>query len=245
MSTAQAISRAQLPSPQAPAWLVTDGGKFGAPLGVDEDARALASIAIKLRVARNEAIYSEDDGSDDAYKVVSGVVRICRHLADGRRQIVQFLFPSDFFNIMGLGEHGFAAEAVSDAVLMKYPRRAFAKLADERATIQQRFLNLLSQRLNHIQSHLMMLGRQSAKERIACFLLNLAERTGSEEDEIIDLPMSRQDIADYLGLRIETVSRVFSEMKREGLIDARNLYQFALIDTDGLQAIADGEEAED
>lgn len=244
MSAAQVISRARLPSPQAPAWLAADSAKFGAPLGADEDTRALASIAIKVRVARNEAIYSEGDTSDYAYKVVSGVVRLSRHFADGRRQIVQFLFSSDFFNIMGSGEHGFTAEAVSDVVLMKYPQRAFAKLADEHVTIQQRFLNLLSLRLNDIQSHLMMLGRQSAKERVASFLLKLAERTGSEDDEIIDLPMGRQDIADYLGLRIETVSRVFSEMKQDRLIDARNLYQFALIDSDGLQAMADGEETE-
>jgi CRP/FNR family nitrogen fixation transcriptional regulator len=244
MSTAQLTSHAGTLCPPPAAWLSADSKKFGAPVGADEDARALQSIATKVRFARNQAIFREGDTHQNAYKVVSGVVRLCRHLADGRRQIVQFLFPSDFFNIMGLGEQGFSAEAVSDVVLMSYPQHAFAKLSDERASIQNRFLNLLSQRLTDIQCHLMMLGRQSAKERVAAFLLKLAERTGSEEDEIIDLPMSRQDIADYLGLRIETVSRILSQMKQQKLIDARDLYQFALLDPEALQALANGEESE-
>jgi CRP/FNR family nitrogen fixation transcriptional regulator len=240
MSTANVMSRAGTPSPQPAAWLAANSAKFGAPVGVDEDARALQSIGTKVRVARNQAIFSEGDASDHAYKVVSGVVRLCRHMADGRRQIVQFLFPSDFFNILGLGEHGFTAEAVSDVVLMSYPQRQLAKLADERISIQHRFMTLLSQRLNEIQCHLMMLGRESAKERVASFLIQLVERTGSEDDDLIDLPMGRQDIADYLGLRIETICRVFSEMKHEGLIDARNMHQFALLGLDALRAIAEG-----
>jgi CRP/FNR family nitrogen fixation transcriptional regulator len=245
MSSAQLTSQTGAHCPPHAAWLSSDSKKFGAPVGADEDARALQSIATKIRVARNQAIYSEGEPSQNAYKVVSGVVRLCRHMGDGRRQIVQFLFPSDFFNIVELAEHGFSAEAVSDAVLMSYPQHAFAKLAEERASLQNRFLNLLSQRVSDIQCHLMMLGWQSAKERVAAFLLKLAERTGSEEDEIIDLPMSRQDIADYLGLRIETVSRVFGEMKAEKLIAARDLYQFALLDPEGLKALADGEACED
>lgn len=88
----------------------------------------------------------------------------------------------------------------------------------------------------------MLLGRQSAKERIASFLLLLSERTGSEDDNLLDVPMSRLDIADYLGLRIETVSRVLSEMDKTRVIDMLDMHQFALLENETLQSLANGDE---
>jgi CRP-like cAMP-binding protein len=106
--------------------------------------------------------------------------------------------------------------------------------------LRGRLLVLLSQRLIGMQDHLVMLGRQTAKERVASFLLHIAERSDAEEGLAFDLPMSRQDIADYLGLTIETVCRMLSELKRERVIAIPNASQIILNDMDALEALSGG-----
>jgi len=243
MSISEAVRLASA-SPSHPlAWPVI-GGKgtmSGNSVGADEDTRALQRIGVKARYSRNKAIFGQGDPAEYAYKVVSGVVRLCKHMADGRRHIAQFSFPGDFFSIMELESHGFTAEAVTDVVLMCYPQSAIARLCDERPTVRRRFLTLLSQRLCDMEDHLTVLGRQTAKERVVSFLLSMGERLGLDEDDLVDVPMNRQDIADYLGLTIETVCRVLSELKRAGLVETPNLRQFVLSDAATLQALAVGD----
>jgi CRP/FNR family nitrogen fixation transcriptional regulator len=191
-------------------------------------------------VPRGETIFNEGDSADFAYKVVSGCVRLCRHLTDGRRQIAQFLFPGDLFSFMEFGEHKFTAEAVDDVVLLALPEKQLLRIRAERPSVQERFLTLLSQRVLDAQGHLMMLGRQSAKERVASFLVFLWERISAEADGFVDVAMSRLDIADYLGLTIETVCRVLSELKRTGAIQIPNARQLILRDIKALQDLAEG-----
>ena len=217
------------------------GAAFAAA-SADEDTRALQHIATKARIARNETIFSAGDSAAYAYKVVSGVVRLCKHLSDGRRHISRFAFPGDFFSVMEVEHHSFTAEAVTDVVLMCYPQARLSALCDERATVSRRFASILSQKLSDMQNHLAVLGRQSAKERVASFLLYLVEHLGCEEDDLIDAPMSRNDIADYLGLTNETVCRVLSELKRERVIECPNAHQFVLLNADALHALAEGEQ---
>lgn len=207
----------------------------------DEDARALQHIGTKARIARNEAIFSQGDSAAYAYKVVSGVDRLCKHMSDGRRHISRFGFPGDFFSVVDVEHHSFTAEAVTDVVLMCYPQSRLSALRDERASVNRRFAAILSQKLCEMENHLTVLGRQSAKERVASFLLYLTEHVGCEEDDVIDAPMSRNDIADYLGLTNETVCRVLSELKRERVIESPNVHQFILRNVDALHALADGE----
>lgn len=243
MSIIETFRQATSPLQPPLAWPVV-GGKgsvSGNSVGADEDIRALQRIGTKLRVARNQAIYSQGDPADHAYKVVSGVVRLCKHMADGRRHIAQFSFPGDYFSFMEFDEHGFTAEAVTDVVLISYPQRQIAALSEERPTMRRRFMTLLSQRLCDMENHLTVLGRQTAKERVVSFLLSLAERIGLDEDDLVDAPMNRQDMADYLGLTNETVCRVLSELKRGGLIETPNLRQFVLSDVDALHSLASGE----
>jgi CRP/FNR family nitrogen fixation transcriptional regulator len=212
-----------------------------ASVGVDEDTRALQQIGTKARIARNETIFSQGDEAAYGYKVVSGVVRLCKHMSDGRRHIAQFAFPGDFFSVMEFAHHGFTAEAVTDVVLMCYPQTRLSALRDERPGVGRRFVAMLSDSLGEMQNHLTVLGRQSAKERVASFLLYLTEHVGCEEDDLIDTPMSRHDIADYLGLTNETVCRVISELRRERVIETPSVRQFILLDADALHALADGE----
>ncbi len=208
----------------------------------DEDLKSLHRIESRMHFNRGETIFNEGDAADYAYKVVSGAVRLCKHLADGRRQIAQFLFPGDFFSFMDLKEHSFTAEAVNDVVLLAYPQRQIERLGEERQGLRKQFAALLTTRVRDIQNHLVMLGRQTAKERVASFLAHVIEHTGVENGGILELPMTRQDIADYLGLTIETVCRVLSSMKRKGLVGIPNLHQLIIKDLDALLTIAGGDE---
>ena len=207
-----------------------------------EDQKLLHRIGSKIHFGRGETIFNEGDAADYAYKVVSGAVRLCKHMADGRRQIAQFLFPGDFFSFMELTEHSFTAEAVNDVVLLCYPQRQIERLGEERLSLRKSFAALLTRRVREIQNHLVMLGRQTAKEKVASFLLLIVEHTSREHGGLVEVPMSRQDIADYLGLTIETVCRVLSAMKREGVLGIPNLHQLVVKDVDALYAIAEGEE---
>src|SRR5262245_6985142 len=209
---------------------------------IDEDLRALQQVGIKVRFARNETIFNDGDEASNCYKVISGAVRLCKHMSDGRRQIADFLLAGDFFGFMQFGTYKFTAEAVGDVVLMCYPQSQVARLSSTMPNLRGRLLVLQSQRLLAMQDHLVMLGRQTAKERVASFLLHIAERSDAEEGLAFDLPMSRQDIADYLGLTIETVCRMLSELKRERVIAVPNANQVVLDDTDALQTLAEGGE---
>jgi CRP-like cAMP-binding protein len=143
---------------------------------------------------------------------------------------------------MQFGNYKFTAEAVGDVMLMCYPQRQVARLSNAMPTLRGRLLVLLSQRLLGMQDHLVMLGRQTAKERVASFLLHIAERSDAEEGLAFELPMSRQDIADYLGLTIETVCRMLGELKRERIIAIPTLGQVVLNDMDAVQALTEGGE---
>ena len=241
MSIAETI-RSVPPSPRAMVWPVLSNGKLGFPAGANQDMQLLDRNGTRLHFDRDETIFNEGDSAEFGYQVVSGVVRLCKHMADGRRQITQFLLPGDFFSFMEPSEYDFSAEAVNESVLICYPRRQIERLGEDRPTMRKHFTTLLLKRVQEIQNHLVMLGRQTAKEKVASFLLLLIERKGPEDDPLLDLPMSRQDIADYLGLTIETVCRVLSAMRRNCLIGIPNLHQLVVIDVEALYTIAEGDD---
>src|SRR5215467_10262182 len=123
----------------------------------EDDLRSLAPFGAKLRIGRGQTIFNEGDPAEFAYKLVSGVVRLCKHLADGRRQIVQFLFPGDFFSFMELSGHSLTAEAVNDVVLLSYPQKQIAGLEKGNPDLRERFASLMALRLRQMNDHLMML----------------------------------------------------------------------------------------
>ena len=218
------------------------GARTAKSLTGDDDLRALQQVGAKVRFERNKTIFNEGDEAEFCYKVVSGAVRLCKHMVDGRRQIADFLLPGDVFGFMQFGAYKFTAEAVDDVVLMCYPQRQLERLSSTMPAMRGRLLVLLSQRLLGMQDHLVMLGRQTAKERVSSFLLLIAERSDAEESLAFDLPMGRQDIADYLGLTIETVCRVLSELKRAKIIAIPSTSQIVINDMDTLHDLAEGGE---
>jgi CRP/FNR family nitrogen fixation transcriptional regulator len=175
---------------------------------------SLRLIGITVNLSRDQEVYGEGGPAAQAYKVVSGAVRVFRVLSDGRRQICSFYLPGDVFGIEPGLEHRSTAEALTDTVLVVARRSALGDEGD--AAAARRLWTLAMNELQRSQDHALTLGRRSACERVASFLVDVAERLGSGES--LELPMSRQDIADYLGLTTETVSRTLTQLQLSGLI---------------------------
>jgi CRP/FNR family transcriptional regulator len=193
-----------------------------------------------LRVPKNRTIFYQDDEADCYFKVVSGVVRLCKITEDGRRQIAAFLFPGDFFGWSGGDTHTYSAEAVSEVTLERFARGKTEERMQMDFRVGRRLMALLCSELAAAQEHLLLLGRMTAKERIARFLVDLVRRQQGEKPAAtgIELPMSRADVADYLGLTIETVSRTLSGLKRNGVIDLPSAEKVRVLRFDALDAAA-------
>jgi CRP-like cAMP-binding protein len=168
-----------------------------------------------MSFSRNEEIYGENEPADYLYKVVSGTVRTYKVLDDGRRQIGGFYLPGDMFGLETGEDHSFSAEAISDVKVLIIKRGAVVALAGRDNEVARQLWTLTGRELQRVQ-HQSLLLIKSAQERVASFLLEIADRIAST-DEVL-LPMSRQDIADYLGLTIETVSRTLTQFEEAAMI---------------------------
>jgi CRP-like cAMP-binding protein len=165
--------------------------------------------------ARNAEIYGENEKAEYLYKVISGSVRTYKILNDGRRQIGSFYMPGDLFGLE-IGEtHAFSAEAVIDCKVLVIKRSALTSLAARDPEVSRTLWDMTARELQRAQSHVMLLIK-TAQERVAGFLLEMSTRSTSANE--IELPMSRQDIADYLGLTIETVSRTLTQLENTAAI---------------------------
>ena len=199
----------------------------------------LDELGSSMMVRREQEIYAQDDAADYYYQVISGSVRTVRLMADGRRQVSEFLLPGDVFGFDALDSYDFAAEALEDTLLRRFPRRRVEALAGEHAALSQQLRRLMNEKLRQAHERMMVLGRMTATERIATFLLQLAERAGGEGSGQIELAMSRRDIADYLGLTIETVSRTFTQLQGSGLIEIPACRRIRLRDRAALAELCD------
>jgi CRP/FNR family nitrogen fixation transcriptional regulator len=172
-------------------------------------------VGAPMPFARNAEIYGENEPADYLYKVISGTVRTYKVLSDGRRQIGAFYLPGDVFGFETGTEHSFSAEAISNARVMVIRRSTVTALAARDHAAAQQLLGATTRELARAQNHIMLLIK-TAQERVAGFLLEMADRAAGHNE--VDLPMSRQDIADYLGLTIETVSRTLTLLESSAAI---------------------------
>jgi CRP-like cAMP-binding protein len=186
------------------------------PTGREGLADSLDLMGAVMPYPRNAEIFGEDEPSDYLYKVVSGAVRTYKLLDDGRRQIGGFYLPGDIFGLEAGAAHRFTAEAISDSTILVVKRSALVSLAARQIDLAQELWALTARELAHVQNLMLTLGRKTAQERVASFLLEMAGR--SLNHEAVELPMSRQDIADYLGLTIETVSRTLTQLENAATI---------------------------
>ena len=168
-----------------------------------------------LPVRRDVEIYGESEPAEHLYMVVSGAVRTYKVLVDGRRQICAFHLPGDFFGLETGETHSFSAEAITNSKVLAIKRSVVMALAEHDNEVARQLWTMTGAELRRMQAHVLLLIK-TAKERVAAFLLEMAERTGAPDE--VDLPMSRQDIADYLGLTIETVSRTLTDLENAATI---------------------------
>ena len=197
----------------------------------------LEQIGTRHSFTRDQEIFSEGEMSDCWFRMISGAVRICKCLPDGRRHIIEFCFAGDCFGLPASGTRAATAEAVGDVVVMRYPRRAADRLIDESPLLARQMYDRTLRELIKTQTHTLVLSRMTASERLASFLLEIAERPDTAS--ALDLPMSRYDIADYLGLTMETVCRTFTAFKRDGLIGLPTPQHVELHDREALKDLCE------
>jgi CRP/FNR family transcriptional regulator, nitrogen fixation regulation protein len=170
--------------------------------------------------AKEAQIFGEGDPTTYVYQVVSGAVRSCKLLSDGRCQITAFHLPGDIFGYDLSAAHPTSAEAIVDTALLAVTKRSLQRAAAANADVVRELWYLTATKLKHAEDHLLLLGRKTALERVAAFLVEMDCRLEGSGD--LPLPMRRRDIGDYLGLTLETVSRVLSALHDEGVIGFSN-----------------------
>jgi CRP/FNR family nitrogen fixation transcriptional regulator len=183
--------------------------------GANALSQSMQLMGATMAYPRNSEIFGENEPADYLYKVVSGGVRTYKILSDGRRQVGGFYLPGDIFGLEFADEHTLSAEAISDTRVLVVKRSTLSALASRDASVAQQLFALTGRELRRVQDRILLLIK-NAQERVASFLLEMAERASGNA---IELPMSRQDIADYLGLTIETVSRTLTSLEGAAAIE--------------------------
>ena len=209
--------------------------RIPAPNGRRALTDTFSMIGATLPFRRNAEIFGEGEPSEYVYRVQSGAVRTSKLLSDGRRQIGAFHMPGDIFGLEAGDLHQFTAEAISDVTVLFVKRSIIMSLAARDGAVASELWSVTADALRRAHEHMLALGRKSAQERIATFLLGIAERT--EKDDMVELPMSRLDIADYLGLSIETVSRTLSLLESEAAIELPSFRRIRLRNKDALSRL--------
>jgi CRP/FNR family transcriptional regulator, nitrogen fixation regulation protein len=189
---------------------------FGGRTEIDSFENQMQLMGAVVPYQRNVEIFGEADAAEYLYKVVSGTIRTYKILSDGRRQVGGFYLPGDVFGLEFGDAHTLSAEAVTDAKVLVVKRSALTALAARDTGVARELYQLTARELRRAQERVLLLIK-SAQERVASFLLEMTERTPTGNS--IDLPMSRQDIADYLGLTIETVSRTLTSLESAAAIE--------------------------
>ena len=207
------------------------------------DLSQLRYLGWTLQLRPGQPLFHEGDPSTRVFTLTRGAVKLYKLLPDGRRHITGFMFPGDFLGISVDEEHAFTAEALEDSQLCWFPRSRFDEFADTHADLERELYRLAAHELAAAQAQMLLLGRKTAEERLASFftaLIERAERRGGGRVIAVSLPMSRSDIADYLGLTKETVSRILAVLKRKRVIRLAALDRIEVLDRDRLESIAEG-----
>ena len=195
-----------------------------------------------LKLAPGQALFHEGDPATRVFTLTRGTLKLYKLLADGRRQVTGFLHPGDFLGISVDDEHAFSAEALDESQLCWFPRARFDDFVEEHPAMERELYRKAAHELAAAQQQFVLLGRKTASERLASFLLVLSERAEPSTGigaGMVQLPMSRSDIADYLGLTKETVSRLISALKSDRIIRLETLDVIQILDRGRLEQLAD------
>lgn len=206
------------------------------------DLTRLVDIAQPVRIEPGQPLFTEDEASVALFNIVSGTIKLYKLLPDGRRQITGFLGSGDFLGLPFQETHIYSAETVTASSLCRFPRKRLEALLDDSRDLQRRLLSMMCGELAAAQEQMLLLGRKTAKEKICSFLCLLSQRAArrGHKDNPLHVPMSRTDIADYLGLTTETVSRTFTQLKTSGVISLLEGNKVLMSNIDAIADMADG-----
>src|SRR6266404_6712974 len=193
--------------------------------------------ATEFNYRKGVEIYGEKEPADYVYQVKTGAARSYKLLSDGRRQIGAFHLVGDIFGLENSSEHRFTAEAIVDTTVRLIKRRSLELVADSDAMVARNLLSMTTNNLQHAEDHMLLLGRKTSLERVAAFLIEMDRRLTAAG--VLALPMCRRDIADYLGLTLETVSRALSRLHELGILGfiGNNQRQIVLLDRQQLASL--------
>lgn len=222
----------------------------------EHDLGRLARIVQLRYFARGSKFAGEGEPAYNLYNIIDGAVKLYKLLPDGREQVTGFRFPGDFFGLASMvddstgadsdGAYNFTAQALGRVRLCRISHRQFKAFLDETPNLESRIFMFMLRKLTEAQEQMLLLGRKSSEEKIASFLLQLADqqkRAGGRDTDgpsVVDLPMTRSDIANFLGLTTETVSRTLTKLKTTGAVRLLENHQILLMDRDRLKETAYG-----
>jgi CRP/FNR family transcriptional regulator len=207
-----------------------------------QDLARFKSLGRTATLSAGQALFHEGDPATQVFTLTRGAIKLYKLLPDGRRHVTGFLYAGDFLGVSVADEHAFTAEALENAQLCWFPRTRFDHFAEAHPAMERNLYRTAAHELAAAQRQMLLLARKTATERLATFLVSLADRSGGESvnRETIRLPMSRADIADYLGLTKETVSREFSALRGARFVRLRATDEVEIIDREGLERLSEG-----
>ncbi len=184
------------------------------------EVRNLRGLATPIYFRAGKTIFSEGERADSVFGVSHGVVRLYKLLPDGRRQVLSFALPGDFLGMPLADRHNFSADAIGEVALCRFSRDELTKFIQSSPNLMRRMIEFATRELDMAQDQLLLLGNGSAEEKVAIFLVSWRNRLArlSVFSETVPLPMRRQDIADFLGLKLETVSRTLAKLEQKNVI---------------------------
>jgi len=208
----------------------------------DEDLSRLAAAAVARDFAKGETFIEEGDSASDFFNVTRGTVKLYKLMPDGRQQVTGFAGPGHFLGLAVSSTYAFSAEAIEQTRVCRFSRPKLRELLHDFPALEERLLQTACNELVAAQEQMLLLGRKTARERVASFLIARLESTipCRPPSDTIDLPMTRSEIADYLGLTIETVSRTLSKFKAEKRITTPSNAEVVVLDRPWLSSIAAG-----
>jgi CRP/FNR family transcriptional regulator len=207
-----------------------------------EQLKSFRRLGCRMRLGAGETLFGQGDPVLSVYTVTEGTLKSYRIFPDGRRQVLGFHMPGDFIGAISDECQSCTVEAIDECRVCAFPMRRFDDFVEDHPPMERELYIAATRELAQAQKQMVLLGRKTAIERIASFFLDLSRR--SKAPDVIDLPMSRSDIADFLGLTKETVSRVLSELKRMRVIRLQAIARVEVLDRSRLRHIAAGAEAE-
>jgi len=240
MALAQAImqpaGRMQPPPAAFPVRRAEAPRTAGAVVPLPGIADVLQRIGQPVVVERHRAVQEAGEPAAHIYKVTDGTLRVVQLLPDGRRHVISFLHAGDFFGLDEQDEYASTVEAITDCSLVRYPRRQFDAVLETDAGAATQVFRMMRHQLSANNRMLLLLGRKTAAERMASFLLHIATR--QTRGQKISLPMCRGDIADHLGLTVETVSRLVTKFRQRRLIALASAHEIVILDPEALEEMA-------